>query len=154
MTQATDTLSGSYGAAKITMPDGTEMPVLVRKVTQPDGRVGWIILDDKVLAYEASLGSTDFRPNDQLPPSTEVLHKNTTISTDSDTRREVSGDLIQFLGDPDRIIAQKGLDPDRLAHMKAHPASLTMARRLCQLAGSKWAQVLQYLPKYYPESRQ
>jgi hypothetical protein len=148
---ATDTLSGAYGAAKITMPDGTEVPVLVRKIVQPDGKAGWLVIDDKVMAYEASLGSTDFKPNDQLPPNTEVLHKNTTITTGNETRREISADLIQFLGDPDRIIAQKGLDSDRISHMKAHPASLTMARRLCELAGSKWIQVLQYLPKFYPE---
>jgi hypothetical protein len=155
MSDATDTLSGSYGTAKILMPDGQEVPCLARKVDRGDGTYGWAIIDDRVIAFEASFANTDFVPADQLPPNTAAVTKKpdpTTITTEDTTRRLVSGDLIQFLGDPDRILAQGGLDPERLAHLKAHPASVTMARRLCTLAGTKWQRVLAFIPKFYPET--
>lgn len=150
---ASDTLSGSYGVAALKLPDGTEVPCLARKIDRGDGTFGWVIIDDRVIAYEERQADTEFKAHDHLAPNTEVLDKKVTIRSDDTTQRHVSADLIQFLGDPDRIIENKGLDADRLAHMKAHPASLTMARRLCQLAGPKWQQVLQYLPKFYPETR-
>lgn len=142
-----ETLSGSYGAAKLTMPDGAEVPVLVRKVTNPDGTYGWIVLDDRALSFEASQAKTEFPARDLLPPSTAVLVRNKISDTD-----KVDADLGAFLGDPKRILAQKGLDSDRIEHLKKHPASLTMARRLCMLLGGEWSQVLQYLPKVYPET--
>jgi hypothetical protein len=143
-----DTLSGAYGAAKLTMPDGAEVPVLVRKVSNPDGSHGWIVLDDKVLSFEASQADTEFQAKDILPSGTSVLVKKAITDTD-----KVDADLGAFLGDPKRIIAQKHLDSDRIEHLKKHPASLTMARRLCLLIGGEWAQVLQYLPKVYPETK-
>lgn len=146
---ANDTLSLNYGAATITMPDGSTMPVLARKIDRGDGSFGWIIIDDKIMAYEASLGDTEFKPNDHLQPNTNVLDKKV-LNPKTTTSRQVYADLVMFLGDPDRIIEQKGLDSDRLEHMKRHPASLTMARRLCQLSGPKWKQVLQYLPQFFP----
>lgn len=149
-----DTLSGNYGVAKMILPDGVEVPCLARKVDRGDGTFGWVIIDDRVIAYEQREADTEFKASDHVAPNTEAVTKNpTTITVDDTTKKYISGDLIQFLGDPDRIIAQKGLDPERIAHMKAHPASLTMARRLCQVGGSKWQQVLQFLPKFYPETR-
>lgn len=143
-----DTLSGAYGAAKLTMPDGQEVPVLVRKITGPDGSVGWAILDDKVIAFEAAQAKTEFPAADFVGPKTSVLQKNTITDTD-----KVDADLGAFLGDPKRILAQKSLDSDRIEHLKKHPASLTMARRLCLLLGGEWGQVLQYLPKVFPETK-
>lgn len=153
---ASDTLSGTYGVATINLPDGTQLPVLARKVARGDGTFGWSVIDDTVIAFEERFAGTDMKPADHLPANTAVLTKKpvpTTITVDETTKRLVSADLIQFLGDPDRILAQKGLDPERLAHLKAHPASVTMARRLCTLAGSKWQSVLQYIPTYYPETK-
>ena len=149
-----DTLSGTYGVATIKLPDGSEVPVMARKVDRGDGSYGWVVLDDAVMDFERRFAEdgTKTVPADHLPPNTEVLTpkpRQTTITKDDTTKRLVSGDLIQFLGDPDRIIAQKGLDPERLAHLKAHPSSATLARSLCAVAGSKWQQVLQYIPKYY-----
>ena len=152
----TETLSGTYGVANIILPDGSQMPALARKIPRGDGSFGWAIIDDRVIAFEERFAGTDMKPADHLPSNTAVLTKkpiSPTITVDETTKRLVSGDLIQFLGDPDRILAQKGLDPERLAHMRAHPASVTMARRLCTLAGSKWQQVLQYIPTYYPETK-
>ncbi len=147
-----DTLSSTYGSATIKLPDGSEVPVLARKIARGDGSFGWLVLDDNAIEFERRFKDTTTVPADHLPPNTEVLTKNpTTISKSETTQRLVSGDLIQFLGDPDRIIANKSLDPERLAHLKAHPASVTMARRLCSLAGSKWVQVMQYIPQYYPD---
>ena len=148
-----DTLSAAYGVATVNMPDGTQMPVLARKVPRGDGSHGWALIDDTTIAFEERFAGTDMKPADHLPPGTEVLTKKpVTITVDDTTRRLVSGDLIQFLGDPDRIIAQKGLDPDKLAHMKLHAASATMARRLCLLAGTKWREVAKYIPTFYPQT--
>lgn len=137
----TDTLSGTYGTAETTMPDGTVVPVLVKKINNPDGTVGWQIIDDRVIAFEAANAKTEFPASPLLPPTTAVL-----------TRKndEEDANLGAFLGDPKRIIAQGGLDTDRIAHMKLHPASLTMARRLCGVVGGIWLQVLPLLPKPYP----
>lgn len=143
-----ETLSGSYGTAKLMMPDGAEVPVLVRKVANPNGSCGWIVLDDRVLSFEAAQAKTEFPAGDLLQPTTEVLVKKKPTDTD-----KVDADLGAFLGDPKRILAQKGLDSDRIEHLKKHPASLTMARRLCMLLGGEWSQVLQYLPKVYPETK-
>lgn len=153
MTPSTDTLSGTYGVATIKLPDGTEVPVMARKVAHGDGSYGWAVIDDAQIAFEQRFADTATAPADLLTPKTAVLTKNpTTLTAQDTTARLVSADLVMFLGDPDRIIAQKGLDPERLAHLKAHPASVTMARRLCSLAGTKWQQVLQYIPKFFPES--
>lgn len=151
----TDTLSGTYGTATITLPDGSQIPALARKVDRGDGSFAWIVIDDRTIAFEQRFSDTTTVPNDQAPVKTDVLTKKpvpTTITVDDTTRRLVSCDLIQFLGDPDRIIAQKGLDPERIAHLKLHPASVTMARRLCSLAGAKWQQVLPYIPKFFPDT--
>lgn len=137
----TDTLSGSYGTAETKMPDGTIVPVLVKKIIGPGGRVEWAIIDDRVIAFEAANAKTEF-PAASLPtPTTAVL-----------TRKndEEDAHLGAFLGEPNRIIQQGGLDPERLEHMKLHPASLTMARRLCSVVGGIWLQVLPLLPKFYP----
>jgi len=142
-------LSGAYGTATMTLPDGTTVPMLARKVINGD-RVDWVIIDDRVIAFEARFAETDCKPDDLAASKTDVLVKHTTIKTDNEERLHAAKNLIMFLGDPDRIIAQKGLDPERLAHIKLHPSSLTLARALCQVSGSKWIQVLQFLPKVYP----
>jgi len=147
-----DTLSGTYSAATLKMPDGSEIPVLTRKIARGDGSFGWCVIDDNMIAFEQRFKDTTTVPADHLPPNTEVLTKNSTTISKSDTaHRLVFGDLIQFLGDPDRIIANKGLDPERLAHLKAHPTSATLIRRLCLIAGNKWSKVVEYIPQYYPD---
>ncbi len=148
---AKDTLSGDYSVAELKLPDGAVVPMLARKVRIGD-TVQWIVIDDRTIEFEARFADTSGpKPHDHVAPNTEVLVKKTTIKTDNEERKHASGNLIQFLGDPDRIIANKGLDAERLAHLKLHPTSLTLARALCQVAGSKWQQVLQFLPKVYPE---
>lgn len=149
MPNASETLSGSYGTAKLTLPDGSEVPVLARKVLRADGSADWRIVDDKVIAFEGRFSDTDSKPNDLLPPDTEVLDRK--VESEETTQRLLYGDLVMFLGDPKRIIAQKGLDPDRAAHMKLHPSSLTLARRLCWVAGGDWARALPYIPVVFPE---
>lgn len=146
---ASDTLSGAYGTATMTLPDGSVVPMLARKVVNGD-KVDWIIIDDRTIAFEARFAETTCKPDDLVASKTDVLVKHTTITTDNEERQHATKNLIMFLGDPDRIIAQKGLDPERLAHIKAHPSSLTLARALCQVSGSKWINVLQYLPKVFP----
>lgn len=146
---ASDTLSGAYGTATMTLPDGSVVPMLARKVVNGD-KVDWIIIDDRTIALEARFANDTCKPNDIVSNQTDVLVKRTTIKTDNEERQFATKNLIMFLGDPDRIIAQKGLDPERLAHIKAHPSSLTLARALCQVSGSKWINVLQYLPKVFP----
>lgn len=137
----TETLSGNYGTAETKMPDGTIVPVLVKKIVGPGGQVSWAIIDDRVIAFEAANAKTEFPAQSFQPVTTNVL-----------TRRndEEDAHLGAFLGDPQRIIAKGGLDSDRLEHMKKHPASLTMARRLCSVVGGVWLQVLPLLPKFYP----
>ena len=148
---ATDTLSSNYDAGEIRMRDGTIIPVLMKRLPTTDGSVQWAIIDDRVMAFEAAQAGTEFKAESLAPSTAEaVTRRSVTITVDDTTKRHISGDLIQFLGDPDRIIAQQGLDSDRIVHMKAHPASLTMARRLCQIGGPKWQEVLKYLPKIYP----
>lgn len=152
----TDTLSGTYSTATIKMPDGTEMPILVRKVICGDGKTKMMIVDDALIEFESRFSETTTWPQDLMQPDTEILTKNdkTTIKNEKSTRINlISADMIQFVGDPDRIIAQQSLDPERLAHMKAHPSSATMARRICINMGGKWAQAAQFIPKFYPDSK-
>jgi hypothetical protein len=137
----TDTLSGTYGTAETKMPDGTVVPVLVKKITNPDGGVGWQIIDDRVMAFEAANADTEFPAAPHSAPTTAVLTKK---------NDEEDAHLGAFLGDPRRIIERGGLDTEKLAHMKLHPASLTMARRLCNVVGGVWLQVLPLLPRPYP----
>ncbi len=145
---ATDTLSGSYGLASITMPDGTTQSVPARCVRKPNGTVTWIMLTEATLEAEARFANTAFAPHDHTAPTTAVLTPNARAL---ETEKQIAyAHLLQFLGDPDRIIQQKGLDAERIAHMKKHPASLTMARSLCLLAGPKWREALTYIPKFYP----
>lgn len=150
-----DTLSGTYTTATIRMPDGSEMPVLVRKVRRGDGGAGWVVIDDQVIEFEQRFADTETVPADQAPVDTDVLTRRppvATISSEQSTRiRLMAADMIQFIGDPDRILAQKCLDADRLAHLKAHPSSATMARRICLNIGGKWAEVAQYIPQFYPD---
>jgi hypothetical protein len=65
----------------------------------------------------------------------------------------MAADMIQFLGDPDRILARKQLDTERLKHLKAHPSSATMARRICTGIGGKWAEVARLIPHFYPDRK-
>ncbi len=153
MNDATTTLSGNYGTVNVPMPDGTEVPVMVRKVPRGDGTFGWAVINEAVADFEASEVDTDFQADDHVDPQTEAVTKRpTTISTVSEERQAISLDLLQFLGDPDPVIANKRFPPEKLAAFKAHPLSVTMARRLCIVYGGKWREVLKYLPKYYPES--
>ena len=153
----TDTLSGAYTVATIKMPDGTESPILVRKIVGGDGKVKMMVIDDSLIEFESRFSDTTTQPADLMAPQTETFIKNEesdTIRKEQSTRiKMISADMIQFVGDPDRIIEQKGLDPERFAHMKAHPSSATMARRICINMGGKWAQVAQYIPKFYPDSK-
>lgn len=150
-----DTLSGTYMTAKLTMPDGTESPVLVRRVPRGDGSFGMMVVDDAVIEFERRFADTETQPADHVPADTNVLTRHAspaTLSQEQSTRiRLMAADMIQFLGDPDRILAQKGLDAERLAHLKAHPSSATMARRICLGIGGKWAEVARFIPQYYPD---
>lgn len=154
MTSPTDTLSGAYATGKLVLDDGSEQPVLVRRIPRGDGSIATMVVDDSVIELERRFANTDMAPHDHAPPVTEVLVRRgdpETISNEASTRiRMVSADLVQFVGDPDRILANKALDPEKLAHLKAHPSSATMARRLCTVIGGKWGQVAQYIPAFYP----
>jgi hypothetical protein len=151
---ATDTLSGTYTVASLKTADGKETPVLVRYVVDGQGRTKMMIVDDALIEFEQRFADTTTMPSDQAPVDTEILTKNkeSTISHEQSTRiKLISADMIQFIGDPDRIIEQKGLDADRLAHLKAHPSSATIARRICINMGGKWLQVAQYIPHFHPD---
>lgn len=152
----TDTLSGTYMTAKLTMPDGSETPVLVRRVPRGDGSFGMVVVDDAVIEFERRFADTHTQPADHVPADTDVLtprkSQPASLKQEQSTRiRLMAADMVQFLGDPDRILAQKGLDPERLAHLKAHPSSATMARRICLGIGGKWAEVARYIPQVYPD---
>jgi hypothetical protein len=103
-----------------------------------------MVVDDATIEFESRFADTETVPADQLQVKTDVLVRRDTISREASTRvRLISADMIQFLGDPDRIIAQKGLDPERLDHLKAHPSSATIARRICLS-----------IPAFYPDRKQ
>jgi hypothetical protein len=156
MNPATSTLSGSYATATLKMADGTEVPVLVRKVPRGDGSFGMVVVDDAAIEFEQRFANTDMVPHDHAPVDTEILTRKDpeSLRAESSTRiRMLSADLIQAVGDPDRILAQGKLDDDRLAHFKAHPSSATLARRVCLAAGGKWAKVAKMIPQFYPEGR-
>jgi hypothetical protein len=154
MTSPTDTLSSAYMTASLQLPDGTAVPVLVRRVPRGDGSTGMIVVDDAMIAFEQRFANTDFVPADQAPVTTDAVVKNReTLRNEVSTRiKLMSADMVQFVGDPDRIIAQKALDPERLSHLKAHPSSATMARRICTAMGGKWAEVAAFIPNFYPDS--
>lgn len=151
-----ETLSGTYMTAKLTMPDGTEVPVLVRRVARGDGSFGMMVVDDAVIEFEKRFADTETKPNDHLPVDTNVLTRlgPEPLSQEQSTRiRLMAADMVAFLGDPERILARKQLDTDRLKHLKAHPSSATMARRICMGIGGKWAEVARLIPHYYPDRK-
>lgn len=145
-----ETLSGTYSTAKVVMPDGTTFPILVRRVLKGDGTYGTVVIDDIKESFEKRFNNTSTIPNDLLPITTETLTKKDDINNEESQRiRLISGDMIAFLGDPDRILTQKGLDPEKLEHLKKHSASATMAKRICIAMGGKWAEVAKYIPSVY-----
>lgn len=130
----TDTLSRTYATATLKMADGTEVPVLVRRVPRGDGSFGMIVVDDATIEFEKWFAGAETIPNDIAPVDTSVLVRRepASVSQEQSTRIKMySADLVMFLGDPDRIIAQGGFDPEKLAHLKAHRQSSTLARRIC-----------------------
>lgn len=153
MTSPTDTLSTAYMTASLQLPDGTAIPVLVRRVPRGDGSMGMIVVDDAQIAFEQRFANTDFVPADQAPVTTEAVTRNReTLREEASTRiKLMSADMVQWVGDPDRTIAQGALDPEKLAHLKAHPSSATMARRICLAMGGKWAEVAKLIPHFYPD---
>ncbi len=155
MTSPTDTLSSAYMAAALQLPDGSSVPVLVRRVPRGDGSMGMIVVDDATIAFEQRFANTDFVPADQAPVTTDAVTRNKdTLRDEVSTRiKLMSADMVQFLGDPDRILAQQALDPERLAHLKAHPSSATMARRICLAMGGKWADAAKFIPLFYPDAK-
>jgi hypothetical protein len=154
---STDTLSGTYSVASLKTADGKETPVLVRYITDGLGRTKMMmmIVDGALIEFEQRFADTTTMPSDQMPVDTEILTKNKqseTLSREQSTRiKLISADMIQFIGDPDRILEQKGLDEERFAHLKAHPSSATIARRICINMGGKWLQVAQYIPHFHPD---
>lgn len=152
-----ETLSGTYMTAKLTMPDGTEVPVLVRRVARGDGSYGMMVVDDAVIEFEKRFADTETKPNDHVPVDTNVLTRHSgleSLSQEQSTRiRLMAADMIAFLGDPDRILTRKQLDTERLKHLKAHPSSATMARRICMGIGGKWGEVAKLIPHYYPDRK-
>jgi len=153
--RATDTLSGTYETAQLVRSNGEKVEVLLR-VTHKDGKPYIAVVDNKTMEFEEreKESKTTTIANDFMAPSTEVLDRKDTISAQASTTRQVvSNDMVMWLGDPDAIIAQQALSPDKLAHLKAHPSSATMLRRLCSVLGGKWGQCLPFIPKYFPESK-
>jgi hypothetical protein len=145
-----ETLSGAYSSAKVVLEDGTTFPILVRRVLKGDNTYGTIVIDDIKEAFEKRFNNTATIPNDLLPITTETLTKKDDINNEESQRiRLISGDMVAFLGDPDRILEQKKLDTGKLEHLEKHPSSATMAKRICMAIGGKWAEVAKLIPSVY-----
>lgn len=140
-----ETIPGSYGVAKTTMPDGTVVDTIVERIKYPDGRVVWTTVEERIHQFDERFKDTETRPNPQAPLTTDALTRDT-ISEGSQTRMHLSAKLVQVLGDPDRILANKAIDPEKLLHLKRNLSEVSLIRGLCTLAGGKWGRVLSYLP--------
>jgi hypothetical protein len=152
----TDTLTGNYGTATLTLSDGTQMPVLVRKILRSDNTYGIIVVDDAVIEFEKRFQGTKTVPNDYIKSDTSVLVEKEKKEDDEEKSTRIrlcAGDMIMFLGDPDRIIAQGGFDEDKLKHLKEHKVSSTMARRICMNIGGIWAKVAKFIPTHFPDRK-
>jgi hypothetical protein len=142
-----ETIPGSYGIARTTLPDGTVTESIVEQIRYPDGRTAWITVEDRIKQFEERFKDTETQPDTLAPVTTDAIFKeHTTISEGSPTRIHLSAKLVQVLGDPDWIIANKQIAPEKLVHLKKNLSEVSLLRGLCRLAGGKWSTVLSYLP--------
>jgi hypothetical protein len=150
-----DTLSGTYSEAKLKLPDGSEHIVLVRMVKQPNGSMLPVVLDTAAAEFEARFKDTTTVPADHAPQTTGAITPKAASALLPDDKsgciRLVAADMVMFIGDPHRVVAQGCLDSDKLEHLKAHKASATMARRICMAMGGIWRQAAQYIPTHFPD---
>jgi hypothetical protein len=158
MNPATDTLTGTYVDATLKMPDGSEVPMLVRKVLRGDGSFGYIVLDDTTLEFEKRFAKTTTIPNDLLSNDTDVLVQNPIVKNnqvdeneESTKIRLIQADALLYLGDPRRVVAQNGLDPEVLAYFKEHRATATFVRRICKNLGGIWSKAAEFVPTHFPD---
>lgn len=140
-----ETLTGGYSTGNLTLADGTSREVLVRMVPVAGGESLPVIVDDAARRFDERFYDTVTRPDDFVQPDTE------TLTPKSPQVALIEADMVAFLGDPDRILAQGHLDTGRLTHLRAHAASATLARRICTNMGGKWRQVARLLPQTYPD---
>ena len=139
-----ETIPGSYGVARTTLPDGTVTESIVEHLRYPDGRTAWIAVEDRIKQFEDRFKDTETQPNTLAPVTTDAIFR--AHEGPSPTRIHLSDKLVMVLGDPDWIIANKQLAPEKLAHLKKNPSEVSLLRGLCRLAGGKWSTVLSHLP--------
>ena len=162
--EAAQTILNSLAFAECKLPDGTIVFRPIQKAITKEGVVIWEFVDEKLGDFDRAAQEYDQRvkdsgtttiPNNLDPVTTDVLTKNvpTSIRQMSPTRMHLSEELIMALGDPDRIIAQKGLDPEKLAVLQRDKLASSLLHARCILVGGKWAQIIQYVPNYHPTRR-
>lgn len=153
MSEATETIVNSLSFSECKMPDGSVQLRPVHKAKKADGSIVWEFVDEKIEAFDRRFAETNsFRPGNLDPITTDVLTKNdpTSLREMNPTRKHLSEELIMALGDPDRIIEQKGLDPEKLEQLKRDKLASSLLFARCMLVGGKWTQVMQYVPNYHP----
>jgi hypothetical protein len=158
MNQASQTIVNSLSFSECKMPDGSVQLRPVHQAKTSSGEVVWEFVDEKIEAFDRRFAETNsFRPGNLDPATTEVLTKNnndpTSLREMNPTRKHLSEELLMALGDPDRIIAQKGLDPEKLEQLQRDKLASSLLHARCVLVGGKWSQVIQYVPNFHPMRR-
>ena len=146
---ATQTIMGvpveeTYIVIETKLPDETVFKQLFQHVIDENGKLSWQLVDEKLKAIDDKRKEMDARFNDTVKskpnnwdqPKTETLKKkeqetDETLGAGGITRINMSRALLLNLGDPQRIIDQKGLDSQRIAHFQREPKLFTM---LCMMA--------------------
>lgn len=146
---ATQTIMGvsieeTYRILETPLPDGTVFKQLFHYVTNGKGELVWQLVDEKLKAIDDKRREIDERfkdtkkskPSNWDQPKTETLERkeqetDDTLGAGGITRINMSRALMLNLGDPQRIIDQKGLDSQRIAHFLKEPKLFTM---LCMMA--------------------
>jgi hypothetical protein len=177
---ATQTIMGvpveeTYRVIETMLPDGTVFKQLFHHViNEENGELTWQLVDEKLKAIDDKRKEMDARfkdtakskPSNWDPPQTETLKKkeqetDETLGAGGITRINMSRVLMLNLGDPQKIIDQKGLDSQRIAQFKKEPRLLTT---LCMMAYKhddiidkegrrlSWRTASTFLKPAYPDS--
>ncbi len=137
------TIAGSY--CMVTLPDKTQ--ALVEKIKLPNGKITWVFVEDRLddtEEFDNRFKDTDTVPQDLRTPVTKPLTAKPGQA--QKTREHLEAHLIEVLGTPTGIIAQKGLDPAHAASLRKNTAErVTIIKIIEALNMEPWISVLPYI---------
>lgn len=153
----------TYKTVVTKLPDGTDFPQLFQLVKYPDGTIKWELTSERIKEFDKTFADTTTIPNNWHKTDTNVLEQKTssiphreTVSTVKEggiTRIDLRKILVLNLGDPQNIIRNKGLDPDRLTHFSKNKAYYTTLCMMAKEHGGEWMEASQFLHPEYPNTQ-